>query len=84
MPLLYTLEQGIHTGDFGRYKSKPALKQPTQFAEAIIGNFGQGNHKWIQNLLLPQYAGQRLPIFKLDKKSDDGIEGNGKWKRLPV
>src|ERR1700730_1916951 len=37
--LLYTLEQGIHTGDFGD-KSKPA-KNTTQFAEAIIGNFGK-------------------------------------------
>lgn len=37
--LLYTLEQGIHTGDFGD-KSKPSLNT-TQFAEAIINNFGQ-------------------------------------------
>jgi len=37
--LLYTLEQGIHTGDFGD-KSKPSLNT-TQFAEAIIGNFGK-------------------------------------------
>ena len=37
--LLYTLEQGIHTGDFGD-KSKPALNT-TQFADAIIGNFGK-------------------------------------------
>jgi len=37
--LLYTLEQGIHTGDFGD-KSKASLNT-TQFAEAIIGNFGK-------------------------------------------
>jgi isocitrate dehydrogenase len=37
--LLYTLEHGIHTGDFGD-KSKPSLNT-TQFAEAIIGNFGK-------------------------------------------
>ncbi|MBS1620098.1 MAG: NADP-dependent isocitrate dehydrogenase [Bacteroidetes bacterium] len=37
--LLYTLEQGIHTGDFGD-KSKAALNT-TQFAEAIINNFGK-------------------------------------------
>jgi len=37
--LLYTLEQGIHTGDFGD-KNKPALNT-TQFADAIIGNFGK-------------------------------------------
>src|SRR5258708_4524997 len=37
--LLYTLEQGIHTVDFGD-KNTPAL-DTTQFAEAIIGNFGK-------------------------------------------
>ena len=35
--LLYTLEQGVRTGDFGD-RSKPALNT-TQFAEAIISNF---------------------------------------------
>jgi isocitrate dehydrogenase len=37
--LLYTLERGIHTGDFGD-KSIPALNT-TAFAEAIIGHFGK-------------------------------------------
>ncbi|RPD48798.1 MULTISPECIES: NADP-dependent isocitrate dehydrogenase [Chitinophagaceae] len=37
--LLYTLEQGIRTGDFGD-RSKPALNT-TEFADAIIGNFGK-------------------------------------------
>jgi isocitrate dehydrogenase len=37
--LLYTLEQGIHTGDFGD-KSNPSLNT-TQFADAIISNFGK-------------------------------------------
>jgi len=37
--LLFTLEQGTHTGDFGD-KSKPAVNT-TAFAEAIIGNFGK-------------------------------------------
>lgn len=37
--LLYTLESGIHTGDFGD-KSKPAVNT-TQFADAIISNFGK-------------------------------------------
>ena len=37
--LLYTLEQGIRTGDFGD-RTKQALNT-TQFAEAIIGNFGK-------------------------------------------
>jgi isocitrate dehydrogenase len=37
--LLYTLELGIHTGDFGG-KSKPSLNT-TQFSDAIISNFGK-------------------------------------------
>jgi isocitrate dehydrogenase len=37
--LLYTLEQGVHTGDFGD-KSKPALNT-TDFANTIISNFGK-------------------------------------------
>src|SRR5207249_9554224 len=37
--LLYTLEQGVHTGDFGD-KSKPALNT-LQFADAVISNFGK-------------------------------------------
>ncbi len=37
--LLFTLEQGLHTGDFGD-KNTPALNT-TQFAETIISNFGK-------------------------------------------
>ena len=37
--LLYTLEQGIHTGDFGD-KNIPG-KNTTEFAQAIINNFGK-------------------------------------------
>lgn len=37
--LLYTLEQGIHTGDFGD-KATSSLNT-TQFADAIISNFGK-------------------------------------------
>jgi isocitrate dehydrogenase len=37
--LLYTLEIGVHTGDFGD-KSTPAVNT-TEFAKAIIGNFGK-------------------------------------------
>ena len=37
--LLYTLENGTHTGDFGD-KTKPSVNT-TQFAEAIISNFGK-------------------------------------------
>src|SRR5690348_1406929 len=37
--LLYTLENGTHTGDFGD-KSRPSVNT-TQFAETIIANFGK-------------------------------------------
>src|ERR1700753_877241 len=37
--LLYTLDQGVHTGDFGE-KSRPSLNT-SEFASAIIGNFGK-------------------------------------------
>ncbi|MFY7652192.1 MAG: isocitrate/isopropylmalate family dehydrogenase, partial [Chitinophagaceae bacterium] len=37
--LLYTLESGIHTGDFGN-KSTPSANT-TEFANAIIANFGK-------------------------------------------
>jgi isocitrate dehydrogenase len=37
--LLYTLEKGQHTGDFGNKNTKPL--NTTEFAEAIIQNFGK-------------------------------------------
>ncbi len=37
--LLYTLEQGIHTGDFGDKRTAPL--NTTDFAQAIIGHFGK-------------------------------------------
>jgi isocitrate dehydrogenase len=37
--LLYTLESGVHTGDFGN-KNTPSLNT-TDFANAIIANFGK-------------------------------------------
>jgi isocitrate dehydrogenase len=45
--LLYTLEQGIRTGDFGD-RSKPALNT-TQFTEAIISNLVK-HQKQMQDL----------------------------------
>lgn len=61
--LLYTLEQGIHTGDFGD-KSKPSLNT-TQFADAIIGNFGK------KPQLNPKEEMPNMPVtqtsFKLEK-----------------
>ena len=61
--LLYTLEAGVHTGDFGD-KSK-ASANTTQFAEAIISNFGKQptvNPKPI----VPNQPGTPAP-FKLEK-----------------
>src|SRR5688572_277945 len=37
--LLFTLESGVHTGDFGD-RTIPS-KNTTEFAEAVIGNFGK-------------------------------------------
>ncbi len=47
--LLYTLEQGVHTGDFGD-KSKPAVNT-TDFAKAIIQNFGKQPEQGAKTLL---------------------------------
>jgi len=47
--LLYTLETGVHTGDFGN-KAIPSVNT-TQFAQAIIDNFGkQPKHNVKANL----------------------------------
>jgi isocitrate dehydrogenase len=61
--LLYTLEKGIHTGDFGD-KAIPAVNT-TQFADAIISNFGKrpmSNAKEV----VPNMPGTPTP-FKLLK-----------------
>lgn len=61
--LLYTLEQKIHTGDFGD-KSNPALNT-TEFAESIISNFGKMPEQGAKPLM------ENLPMtdthFKLEK-----------------
>ncbi|MBD0331555.1 MAG: isocitrate dehydrogenase [Chitinophagaceae bacterium] len=59
--LLYTLEQGVRTGDFGD-RSKPALNT-TQFAEAIISNFGNKS-KVNERPVIPNKPGTPKP-FKL-------------------
>lgn len=61
--LLYTLEQGIRTGDFGD-KGKPALNT-TSFAEAIISNFGK-TPKVNAKELLPNMPVTQT-VFKLEK-----------------
>jgi len=61
--LLYTLEQGIRTGDFGD-KSKPALNT-TDFAAAIISNFGKQPQHNPKPLLDDMPA--TPTVFKLEK-----------------
>jgi len=61
--LLYTLEQGVHTGDFGD-KSIPSVNT-TAYAEAIINNFGKTPEQGAKPLLPDMPATQT--IFKLEK-----------------
>jgi isocitrate dehydrogenase len=63
--LLYTLEQGIHTGDFGD-KSKPSLNT-TEFADAIINNFGKKPQLYAKELI-PNKPGTPAPL-KLEKNT---------------
>src|SRR5687768_3200866 len=60
--LLYTLEQGIHTGDFGD-KKIPAVNT-TQFAQAIIQNFGRKPEQGAKEII-PNAPGTPTP-FKLE------------------
>lgn len=61
--LLYTLEQGVRTNDFGD-KSKPALST-TEFAQAIISNFG--NIPKVNPKPIIDNMPKTPTIFKLDK-----------------
>src|SRR5215467_3181540 len=61
--LLFTLESGVHTGDFGD-KSTPAVNT-TQFAEAIINNFGK-KPKLNAKDVIPNMPGTPTP-FKLER-----------------
>ncbi|MGN6355235.1 MAG: NADP-dependent isocitrate dehydrogenase [Parafilimonas sp.] len=61
--LLYTLEQGVHTGDFGN-KSIPSVNT-TQFAEAIISNFGKQPEQGAKPLL--KDAPVTATMFKLNE-----------------
>ncbi len=61
--LLFTLEDGKHTGDFGD-KSLPALNT-TQYADAVIGNFGKQPQQGAKPLLPDMPATQTM--FKLGK-----------------
>jgi isocitrate dehydrogenase len=57
--LLYTLEQGIHTGDFGD-KSKPSLNT-TDYAAAIVANFGKTPEQGAKELI-PNKPGTPAPL----------------------
>ncbi len=61
--LLYTLEQGVHTGDFGD-KSKPSL-DTTAFTQAIVSNFGKKPASGAK----PELPNQPITptVFKLEK-----------------
>ena len=63
--LLYTLENGVHTGDFGDKKIAPV--NTTEFANAIIANFGkkpvQGEKPMLPNMPVTP------TMFKLDKNA---------------
>src|SRR5678815_1485179 len=61
--LLYTLENGIHTGDFGD-KLIPSVNT-TQYAEAVIANFGK-QPKANPKKVIPNKPGTPTP-FKLEK-----------------
>src|SRR3954467_7012312 len=63
--LLYTLEQGVHTGDFGD-KSKTSLNT-TEFADAIISNFGK-TPQLNAKQLIPNKPGTPAPL-KLEKNT---------------
>jgi isocitrate dehydrogenase len=63
--LLYTLENGIHTGDFGD-KSKPSVNT-IQFAEAVIGNFGKKPELNAKEVI-PNMPGTPAP-FRLEQNA---------------
>lgn len=61
--LLYTLESGVHTGDFGD-KTKASVNT-TEFAKAIIDNFGKSPKMGAKPNLPNKPVTQT--VFKLDK-----------------
>ena len=66
--LLYTLESGVHTGDFGD-KTKPSANT-TQFAEAIINNLGK-KPKANAKEVIPNRPGTPAPFQTLKNPDDD-------------
>ncbi|MBI1783356.1 MAG: NADP-dependent isocitrate dehydrogenase [Sphingobacteriales bacterium] len=74
--LLYTLENGIHTGDFGD-KSIPSVNT-TQFADAIIANLGK-QPKLGAKPIIPNEPGTPTPLklelnsMMISKESEDEV-----------
>jgi isocitrate dehydrogenase len=60
--LLYTLEQGVHTGDFG--DKKIPGKNTTEFAQAIISNFGKSPEHGAKPVLPNMHI--TPTVFKMD------------------
>ncbi len=77
--LLYTLEQGKHTGDFGD-KSIASLNT-TAYAEAIVANFGQQPGQGAKPLLTDQtttptvFVLEKNPMLESEEESDAKIVG---------
>ena len=78
--LLYTLENGIHTGDFGD-KSIKAVNT-TEFADAIIGNLGKQPATNAKPVLpnvpgtpTPYKLAQNAMMFSNDDGNEDSIVG---------
>jgi len=77
--LLYTLEKGVHTGDFGD-KSRPSLNT-TEFADTIISNFGKIPELGAKELLPNKPAVQtafhldRNPMMVSEEESQEKIIG---------
>ncbi|GAB2679910.1 NADP-dependent isocitrate dehydrogenase [Flavihumibacter cheonanensis] len=77
--LLYTLESGVHTGDFGD-KSKPSVNT-TEFADAIIGNIGKtpahGARPILPNKPITQtvYKLEKNPLIMSEELENEMIVG---------
>jgi isocitrate dehydrogenase len=74
--LLYTLESGVHTGDFGD-KTKPSVNT-TQFADIIISNFGKKPEVGAKEII-PNMPGTPTPLklemnpMMVSKEGEDEI-----------
>ncbi|MBX3257304.1 MAG: isocitrate dehydrogenase [Chitinophagaceae bacterium] len=69
--LLYTLESGVHTGDFGN-KSKPSVNT-TEFADAVISNFGK-QPQWNPKPVVPNKPGTPAPFRLVQNAMMESVE----------